>query len=234
MEEIKFSLALTTYNRANILIEFLKKYESYKDLDEIIIIDDCSEDYNQLKQQQWSSKIKIEQNTRNLGVYLNKITALSKTKNDRVLLFDSDNYFEEECLLNLKRECINDNYNSSIIYCAEKAFPNANYSYLSNLLIDKQNWNNFCDVEACFLNTGNQLYSRKAINLLISNLEEDKTNPFAVDSKYINYILVKNGFKLKCTKNFHYSHPISKDSIYILTQKDSEAFHNNFNWKIRP
>lgn len=233
-QNIKYSLALTTYNRADRLIPFIKKYELYEDLDEIVIIDDCSEDFDILKTHQWSSKIKIKQNKKNLGVYLNKIEALSNTMNERVLLFDSDNFFEEDYLKILKQELIKSNFDTSIIYSAEKALPNFDYQKrnLSNLIIDKLNWNTLHVHEGTFLNTGNEFFSREAINCLISNLEKDHTNPFAVDSKYINYILVKNGFKIKCTAGLSYYHAISHDSIYTLTGKESVNFHNNFNWEI--
>lgn len=235
-KNVKFSLALTTYNRADRLIPSIKKYELYEDLDEIVIIDDFSEDFNILKAQQWSSKVKIKQNQKNLGVYLNKIEALSSTANERVLLFDSDNFFKEDYLKILKQELIKNNFDTSIIYSAEKALPNFDYQKrnLSNLIVDKSNWNTLHLHEGAFLNTGNQFFSREAINCLISNLEKDQTNPFAVDSKYINYILIKNGFKIKCTAGLSYHHAISNDSIYILTEKNSINFHNNFNWTINP
>jgi len=234
-KNIKFSLALTTYNRADKLIASVKKYECYEDLDEIVIIDDYSEDFNILNSCEWSTnKIKIKQNKKNLGVYLNKIEALSSATNERVLLFDSDNFFEENYLKILKQELIKSNFDSSLIYSAEKALPNFDYQKrnLSNFIIDKSNWNVLHNSEGTFLNTGNQFFSNKAINCLVDNLKKDNTNPFAVDSKYINYILIKNDFKIKCTEGLSYHHMISDDSIYVLTEKDSSNFDNNFNWKI--
>lgn len=228
----KFSLVLTTYKRANGLIPFIKKYESYGDINEIIVIDDCSEDYEILSKESWNQKVKIYTNEKNLGVYLNKLKALSKSKNDRVLLFDSDNFFDEEYLKILKNECYRDNFDEDIVYCASKANPHFDYSHLCNVTIDKVNWNIIHSKERAFINTGNQLHSRKSINCLLENLKQDDTAPFALDCKYVNYILIKNNFKLKCVENLVYEHPISTDSIYLLTAKDSVDFENSFNWHI--
>lgn len=234
MLEDKFSLALTTYNRANIIIPYIKRYETYENLNEIIVIDDYSHgsDYDCLKKESWSNKVKIFQNESNVGCYLNKIYALSQTTSNRVLLFDSDNFFEEQYLDILKNILIQDNLNDDMIYCPESALPKFIYNHLTDIIIDKNNWNNLHNKEECFVNTGQQFFSRKAINCLINNIIEDKTNPFATDAKYINYILIKNGFMLKCVKNLKYNHNISSDSIWQNTSKSSGNFNQSFNWII--
>lgn len=232
MSNIEFSLAITTYNRANILIPKLQIYEQYSLLSEIIVIDDYSEDYNILQNKTWSNKIKIQQNNSNLGAYKNKLLALSKTSKDKVLLLDSDNFFTEEYLRIIKKESEKNTFDNITTYMAEQAAPVFNYSHLSNQIIDKTNWNKIYPKDACFLNTGNQVFPRSAINCLLSNAETDDTVPLAIDAMYINYILVKNNFKIKCVKNLSYDHNISKDSLWTRTSINSTKFLQNFQWDI--
>lgn len=231
MSKIDFSLAITTYNRADRLIPFIEKYQTYKYLNEIYVLDDCSQDYETLNKIKWSDKVKLEQNSTNLGAYKNKLKVLSKTKNDWVLLFDSDNFFEESFLDILQKEKDENGLLEDIIYCPSKATP-FNYSSLINILIDKSNWNQLHVKEACFLNTGNMCLSRKAINLLLSNFSTDPIKQPYVECKYMNYLFVKNGFKLKALKDLEYQHAISHDSFYLSHQSYHVYFDSTFNWII--
>lgn len=230
MSETKFSLALTTFNRADRLIPFVQKYETYSDLNEIIITDDCSNDYDAFKKEAWAPKIKIERNDVNLGAYVNKLKTLSKTTNKWVLLFDSDNFFEESFLKILLEEEKNNGLDENIVYCPTEALPNFKYTHLDNLIIDKSNWNTIQKNEACFINTGNICLSQKAIAFLLWNFEHDKIKTPFVECKYMNYLFVKNGFKLKALKGLSYQHAISHDSFYLTHQPFHQHFDSTFDW----
>lgn len=230
MSEIKFSLAITTYNRADRLIPFVEKYQTYKDLDEILILDDCSNDYEIFKARQWNDNVKIERNLHNLGAYKNKLKVLSKAKNNWVVLFDSDNFFEESFLGILQKENFENGLNEDIIYCPSKALPTFNYSNLSNTIIDKTNWNEIQSREACFINTGNMCLSRKTIDFLLFNVQVDSIQQPFVECKYMNYLFVKNGFKLKVLDGLEYHHAISHDSFYLSHQRQHVYFDSHFNW----
>ena len=232
MPKIKFSLALTTYNRADRLISFVQKYETYDDLDEILITDDCSSDYEAFKKETWAPKIRVEQNQINLGAYHNKLKTISRTKNNWVLLFDSDNFFEKSFLDVLQEENNKTPLDENIIYCPSGALPNFDYSHLSDLIVDKSNWNEFHKKENCFINTGNICLSRKAINFLLENVKNDPIQTPFVECKYMNYLFVKNGFKLKVVKNLAYNHAISHDSFYLSHQYHHQYFDMTFNWTI--
>jgi glycosyltransferase involved in cell wall biosynthesis len=232
MSEVNFSLAITTYNRADRLIPFVEKYQTYKYLDEIIILDDCSEDYQIFNKINWSDKVKIEQNLVNLGAYRNKLRVLSKTKNDWVILFDSDNFFEQTFLDVLQDEKSRNGLSEDIIYCPSKATP-FDYSNLADILIDKTLWNQLHAKEACFVNTGNMCLSRKAIDFLLFNFSIDEIKEPFVECKYMNYLFIKNGFKLKAVKGLEYQHAISHDSFYISHQSQHVYFDSTFNWIIQ-
>lgn len=225
---VEFSLAITTYNRADRLIPFVKKYETYSDLKEILIMDDCSNDWTAFNNEKWSNKVIIQKNGVNIGAYKNKLNVLSKTSGEWIILFDSDNFFEASFLEVLKGQSPLD---EDVIYCPSKAAP-FDYSNLSNLTIDKSNWNEICKREQCFVNTGNMCLSRKAVNFLLENIKTDPVQQPFVECKYMNYLFIKNGFKLKVVEGLEYQHAISHDSFYLSHQSQHVHFDSMFNWTL--
>jgi glycosyltransferase involved in cell wall biosynthesis len=226
----KFGLALTTYNRADRLIPFLKKYDNYNLIDEIIVTDDCSNDYEFLIKENWSDKVIIHRNEVNLQAYQNKLKTIEKIKNNWCILFDSDNFFDENYLIAIQEEDILCGLDENIIYCPSAARPNFNYKHLCNIFIDKDFWNKNHIKEGCMLNTGNMLLSKKAITCLLNNFKKDLIKNVFVECKYMNYIFIKNGFRLKVLEKMEYIHSISHDSHYNTYKFYHENFDNNFNW----
>jgi len=232
----KFSLAITTFNRASLLIPKIKKWECYELIDEILISDDCSDDCEILKNHPFTEKVKIFCNPKNLGSYKNKINILQKVKNNWSILFDSDNDFDENYLNSIIEESNINELKEDVLYCPIESRPHFNYNCLKNIIVDKNYWNSYHDSSFCgfagFVNTCNFCISKKAIDVLTSNLNIDNTNPIAVDSKYIVYILLKNNFIIKPLENMWYTHPISADSFYIKNQYESANFDKSFDWRL--
>lgn len=234
----KFSLAITTFNRASILIPKIKKWELYELIDEILISDDCSDDCEVLKNHTFTEKVKIFCNSKNLGAYKNKINILQKTKNNWSILLDSDNDFDENYINSIIEENSISGLKEDILYCPTESRPHFYYDCLkNNIIIDKNYWNSYHDSSFCgvagFVNTCNFCISKKGIDVLVSNLNIDNTNPIAVDCKYMTYILLKNNFILKPLKNMWYTHAINSDSYYIKNQYESSEFDKFFDWKLR-
>lgn len=224
------ALALTTYNRADRIIPFLKQYETYSELDEIIITDDCSNDYQVLIKESWNDKVKICNNEYNLQAYQNKLKTLQQIKSDWCILFDSDNFFTQDYIDTLISEDIKNGLDENIIYCPSAALPQFIYRHLNDMTIDKTLWNEKHETEACCFNTGNMLLSKKAISCLLKNFQNDSIkNPY-VECKYMNYIFIKNNFKIKIVPNLEYNHAISHDSFYILNSHKHTEFNKTFNW----
>lgn len=229
----KFSLAITTFNRASLLIPKIKKWESYELIDEILISDDCSDDCEILKNHPFTEKVKIFCNPKNLGAYKNKINILQKVKNNWSILLDSDNDFDENYLNSIVTENNINGLNENIIYSPIESRPHFNYDFLKNTIIDKNYWNLYNSSIICgFVNTCNFCISKKAIDILLNNLNDDDTNPIAVDCKYMIYILLKNNFTVKAVENMWYIHAINSDSFYIKNQYESSNFDRSFNWKL--
>lgn len=229
----KFSLVVTTFNRSSLLIPKIKKWESYELIDEILISDDCSDDCEILKNHPFTEKVKIFCNPKNLGCYKNKINILQKVKNNWSILLDSDNDFDENYINAIISESDINHLNENILYCPIESRPHFSYEFLKNIIIDKNYWNLHHYGSICgFVNTCNFCISKKAIDILVNNLQNDNTNPFAVDSKYMVYILLKNNFNLKALENMWYTHAINLDSFYIKYRYESSDFDRTFNWTL--
>jgi glycosyltransferase involved in cell wall biosynthesis len=65
-------------------------------IDEIVIQDDCSEDYDLLKPHE-SENVRLFKNEKNLSPLLSRVNLVKNCKNDWVLLMDSDNFLEKNC-----------------------------------------------------------------------------------------------------------------------------------------
>jgi hypothetical protein len=225
-----FSLALTTYNRATQLIPYIEKYCEYEYVNEILISDDCSDDYELLKKQNFSSKVKLYKNDINLMAYKNKLKVLSYVKNNWTLLIDSDNFFDINYIDVLHHEQSSVGLDDNIIYCPVAALPRFTYYDIENIIIDKEFWNKNHYNQGVFFNTGNMCLSKKAISMLISNYEIDLIkNPF-VECKYMNYLFLKYGFKLKPLKGMTYQHGLGNDSFYMSHRENHMKFDSTFNW----
>jgi len=88
------SLCITNFNRYALLIESFIQVVDDDRISEIVISDDCSDQaiYKMIedKVKQWP-KVKLYRNTFNVDCYINKQIAISRSSNEWVILFDSDN-----------------------------------------------------------------------------------------------------------------------------------------------
>jgi len=147
---MKLTLAITTYNRSEMVMEVFEKVHDHPLIDEIVIVDDASDfdKYNELYQLIYfgdykakhkdldSWKIKLFRNEKNLGMSRNKREAVSKAKNEWVILFDSDNILYPE-YLDALAHCEFDN--NKTIYHPSLAEPEHDYSQFNGMVIDKTN-----------------------------------------------------------------------------------------------
>ncbi len=85
---MKISLAFTTYNSYSYIMKQLDRdffTMSEGLIDEIVIQDDCSEDYDLLKPHE-SENIRLFKNEKNLSPLLSRVNLVNNCKNDWVLL----------------------------------------------------------------------------------------------------------------------------------------------------
>jgi len=170
---MKLTLAITTYQRSDMVLEVFEKVHDHPLIDEIVIVDDASDfdKYNELYQLIYfgdykakhkdldSWKIKLFRNEKNLGMSRNKAEAVSKAKNEWVILFDSDNILYPEYL-----DAIVDNLclGSKVIYHPDFAEPEHDYSGYDGFIISSENAKHLLkDREfRCLLNNSNYIVNR--------------------------------------------------------------------------
>ncbi len=168
----KISIAIPYYNNSKFMKETLSYPITDDRVSEIIICDDNSSDLDELKviiSELNSDKVKLIENSENLGVYLNKIRAIKNCSNDWVILFDSDNVIGENYINHLYEI---DDWNSDTIYAPafiEKINENGHHdSYFDyriySGLITKENFRNLDHFNSLFqtmMNTCNYFVNKE-------------------------------------------------------------------------
>lgn len=222
------SLAITTYNRfESFLKENIDKYLENEIINEIVVCDDCSDDYDKLVKT-YGDKIKVYKNDINLDCYKNKLRVSQYASCDWICLMDSDNFCGKDYFDALFKYWDMHGADPSCIYMPEKALPNFDYSKYSGKIIDKTNWNECVSVDEPCFNTCNLVFHKSA---LTCQLDHD-IDPHGVDSLYMNYTWVKFGMKLVVVPGMMYTHTVHAGSHYILNESKTHVFKNNFLFKI--
>ena len=218
---MKISLAFTTYNSYTYILKQLERdffTMSGGLIDEIVIQDDFTEDYNLLKPYECEN-IKIYQNEKNLSPLLSRVNLVRNCKNDWVLLMDSDNFLEKNCFDKIKELDLD----SEVTYCPDFARPNFGFKVFSNVLMDmefvKPKIPNL-DMQI-FLNTGNFLINRENY-LNVSKKIDESFAYWAVDVIYFNYLWLSSGYKLFCIKDYEYDHTLRGDSYWARIGEKSK------------
>jgi glycosyltransferase involved in cell wall biosynthesis len=187
-------------------------------IDEIVIQDDCSEDYDLLKPHE-SENIRLFKNEKNLSPLLSRVNLVNNCKNDWVLLMDSDNFLEKNCFDKIKELELND----EVTYCPDFARPNFGFKVFSNVLMDmefvKPKIPNL-DMQI-FLNTGNFLINRNNYLKVAEKIDESFAH-WAVDVIYFNYLWLSSGYKLFCIKDYEYDHTLRGDSYWARIGEKSK------------
>ena len=214
---MNFTLAITTYNSADFMLRQLEQdyFTMSKGLiDEIVIQDDCTDDYKILLEKQ-TDNIKVFQNSHHTYPLLGRVNLLNNCKNDWVILMDSDNFLNEKSF-----EVLNSfTPKPGTIYVPGFAHPDYNFkSQYGNTTIDLklaaervgQPGVNWMDV---LLNTGNFLVPRKEY-LEVAKDIDPYFSPCPHEVVYFNYLWLRSGRTLYCNKDYEYIHTQRDDSFW--------------------
>lgn len=224
------SLVITTYNRFDtFLYKNLVYYLENPYVKEIIIYDDCSDDYEKLRNYFQNDKIKLYRQDKNIGALKNKITACQVATKEWICLMDSDNFFDISYFEALFDYWNKNGKNENYIYQPQKGFPMQDFTKYIGKVIDKDFWNTLND--ECLVNNGNYVFHKSIVKFVEPILNED-INTHAIDVKYMNYYWLKNGVSIVIVPEMYYDHTIHPGSLYITTCKISDKFNSEFNWKI--
>lgn len=215
------TLALTVFNRYEMLLESFANVIDDPRIDEILIMDDASapEYWNKIKElPKFNPKIKVVRQLENRGMLENKMSAVINSKNDWVLLGDSDNVFDKTYIDALETTAIKrvGILDASNIYCPSFAKPNFDYRKYEAKTIDKNNAPHLIRVGgsaiSCFLNTCNYVVNKEKY---IEVWKENKSM-IASDTIWFNYLWLEAGNSFFVVPDMHYLHRVHNGSGFAI------------------
>ncbi len=209
------SLCITTYNRFDLLMESFAQVLNDDRISEIVIVDDCSEiEYYDkiLAATVDMPKVRVYRNKENLGMSLNKKTAVEKAKNEWVILFDSDNVIGPDYLDAIFAN-IQPDWDPGIIYCPSFAKPKFDYTSFSARLICRDNAPNlFITLNGePLLNTCNYLINRGEYLKVYQHNPEMK----GTDTIWFNYLWLNAGNSFYVVPGMEYYHRVHDGSGFL-------------------
>lgn len=227
---MKLTLAITVYNRYDLLLESFANVIDDDRIDEVLIMDDASEEkyWNKIKElPKFNPKIKVVRQLQNRGMSINKRDSILNAKNETVLVFDSDNVLRKNYLDALQAQKGRDGgFREYCIYLPDFAKPNFDYRrYRSHT------WGGVVGIpineDHCFMatNTCNYVVNKTAY------LEVWKENPDmkATDTLWFAYLWMKVGNIFYVVPGMDYEHRVHEGSGYL---QDAE-YNSNQGKKLR-
>jgi hypothetical protein len=224
-----FSLAIPTMDRYDkYLKNNLPKYIQNEYIREIVICDENGNDYEKIQKDFGDiNKIKLFKNDKRLGPLRNKIKTMSLCSCDHIALIDSDNYADYDYF----ESAMTFGTCQSTILLPSYSLPRVEFTEMQIFNpINKNNWYDSVLTKNSFqkFNDGNGIYPKSFVNA-ISKVDLSSIEPHASDAFLIIQIAVSLDFNV-CFTNSKYNHEVSEDSIWILTEKESVHFFQNWNF----
>jgi glycosyltransferase involved in cell wall biosynthesis len=215
---MKLSLAITSYNRYEMTVESFAQVIDDPRIDDILILDDASTDgsYEKLRDHfSGNEKVRVIRQAQNRGMLLNKAAAVALSKNEWVILWDSDNIIGQTYL--------NAHFNISVygepqlyrdtIYMPEYAKPQFDYRQFSGKKFDRHNSIDLIrdKMGNCLLNTCNYLVHRDTYGKVFEENPEMK----GTDTLWFNYLWLKAGNSFYVVPGMQYYHRQHEGSTWL-------------------
>jgi FkbM family methyltransferase len=215
----KLSIAFTTFNSSQFIVDALSNIIYNDIVDEIIISDDNSDDITTLKEiinNFNCPKIKLFTHEYHLNASVNKYKAVMYCKNEYVALIDSDNVIDNRYI-----DLIDFKYDG--IQMPSYASPNFDYSSLvGEYDLESIKWlmnSPKRDLTLQCLNTGNYIFPKFRYLEIANNALEFKS--YGVDVFYISCLWLHSNYNIKILKGLEYFHRLRPDSLWMKTSNDS-------------
>jgi glycosyltransferase involved in cell wall biosynthesis len=229
-DSIKISLCIPNYERSDILIESFIDVINDNRIQEIIIVDDNSRNYEEIYQSEVfrNSKIKLIRNESNLGTFFNKLKAVESSSTDFLILLDSDNKIDKNYIDSIYREdwdvntilCPeilnhheNNCWNESGVFISYENLigKNINYDFCRESIL-----NNVENKLMVLLNTGNYFVNKYSYINSFNNNEFDRSVDIT-DVGFFNYLFLscrkKNSMRI--VQGLEYTHRVHNGSFFI-------------------
>lgn len=225
------TLAITTRNRYDLLLESFKQVVNDPRVSEIVIVDDHSNPaiVASLRALHFASgKVKIFFNDHNLGVYRNKKKSVEMATNDWVIVFDDDNIITTKYIDRLFEI---EQWDENTSYLPMKAKPKFDYTMFSGVTFTRSNVSQYVKLGQfdCLINTMNYFTNKKQY----LKVWDASVEPISADSIYVNYLNLKAGNKLFVVPNLEYEHRVHSGSHYVQNQHRSNMFHKKLMEKLK-
>lgn len=205
------TLAITTYNRAELTYKAFEKVISDTRIDEILIVDDVSSLDHYIRLQERTKhipKVRLVRNQNNLGCYHNKRKAVELASNEWVILLDSDNVIDKSYLDSV----YDSNWDKDTIYAPEFARPHFDYRKFSGQYLSKKTIKKMVKVPMfdCLINTCNYLVNKEKY----LKVWEYHKEPWTADTLFHNYNHIKSGGVIYVVPGMQYDHLVHDGSHY--------------------
>lgn len=232
---MKLTIAITTYNRTNMIAQCLVNIATHPIVEEIVICDDRSQDVEELKKQvlliseKVPNPIRLITNPENLGSFWNKVRAVNNCRSGWVCLLDSDNILDGSYLDTIQAdgEVLMGSGDENDVYMPSVGWPNLKYKLPADYpCLKMQNIAHFLATQnwaPTLLNTGNFVFHT---NLFNKATQLADTDPAGACSIYLNYLFLKAGASLHLHPTMRYFHRIHDDSHWLKTMQASTDFTN--------
>lgn len=206
-----FTLAITVYNRYELLLESFAEVVNDPRIDEILIVDDCSKAsyWNRIRDlDKFNPKIRVIRQAENRGMMMNKRDAIGYAKNEWVIIFDSDNIIKPDYLDAIPGELF-----KPFIYAPDFAWPSFDYRKFDGQEITAVNAAEFVadPVGNMCLNTCNYLVNRDEYLKAYVHWPHMK----GTDTIAFAYHWLKAGNAFYITPGMTYFHRVHKESGFM-------------------
>lgn len=210
----KVSVVIPFYNTAKYFDEVVRIAVEDDRVDDIVVVDDCSEhdeyEYMSFLASKYP-KIKVYKNSENVGELKNRFTAVGKAKNDWVILLDCDNsltksYIDSIYMIPTWRE--------DVILCPDYGTNiKVNYREFDGDYIHIKNVKRLMNENMVkLLNTGNYFINRSSYLECASKVLQTPKDQYG--DIVFNYQWLKDNGYLFVVKGMEYVHRIRRDSSW--------------------
>lgn len=205
------TLAITTYNRYDMTLESFSKIVDHPRIDEILIIDDASpmDIFQKLADSlRDKPKVRLYRQLDNRGMQQNKADAVAFSKNDWVILFDSDNILSEEYI-----NAIPEVLSPEVIYVPSFASPSFDMGELAGKMIDRHTAKLYYNLPCFgwFLNVCNYVVNREQYS---KAYRYDKSIK-GTDTSFFAHNWMLSGNRFFVMPGAKYEHRVHKGSEFL-------------------
>lgn len=207
------TLAITVWNRWEMLLESFAQVIDDDRIDEVLIMDDASElqYWDKIKElPKFNNKIKVVRQLTNQNMSRNKRDAIFNSKNEWVIIFDSDNVIGKDYLDALERIWNKPGQPySGWIYSPSFAKPIFDYRKFEDYVFDMSDAPKLNDPNCnCLFNTCNYVVNKEEY---LATWKENKEMKGS-DTIWMAYLWLKAGHSLYVVPNMHYEHRMHQGS----------------------